>query len=100
MEEIKLKLPKEIPLNNVAPHAVVTENENIDSVANTTLENQRKILSLENEIKQLKQNKRFSTKQLVEELKKREGIDTIIVEPYEKKNISVDGSAIVLIVTD
>lgn len=42
----------------------------------------------------------FPTKKLVEELKKREGVDTIIVEPYEKKNISVDGSAIVMIVTD
>lgn len=72
----------------------------IDSVANTMLENQRKILSLENEIKQLKQNKRLSTKELVEELKTREGVDTIIAEPYEKKNISVDGSAIVPIVTD
>ncbi len=43
---------------------------------------------------------KISTKELVEELRKREGVSTIIVEPYEKKAFDVEGSAIVLTVID
>ena len=42
----------------------------------------------------------FTTKDLVEELQKREGVDTIIAEYCETKNIKVEGHAIVLIVED
>lgn len=43
---------------------------------------------------------KITTKQLVEELKKREGVNVTIVEPYEKKTLEVEGSAIVLTVID
>ena len=44
---------------------------------------------------------RFKTCELVEELKKREGVEEIWIEPFEPKTISFnDGPAIVLIVTD
>ena len=42
----------------------------------------------------------FATKDLVEELQKREGVDTVIVEYCETENIKVEGHAIVLIVED
>lgn len=41
-----------------------------------------------------------STEQLVEELKKREGVNATIVEPYEIKTLEIEGSAIVLTVID
>lgn len=37
---------------------------------------------------------------LVEELRKREGVETTIAEPYEDVRIHVNGPAIVLKVTD
>lgn len=37
---------------------------------------------------------------LVEELKKREGVETTIAEPYEDVNVSVNGPAIILKVFD
>lgn len=42
----------------------------------------------------------FSTKELVDELKERDGVDTIITEPYEKKVVNLEGPVIVLVVTD
>ena len=42
----------------------------------------------------------FTTAELVEELKRRQGVDTQIAEPYEDITVSVNGPAIVLIVTD
>ncbi|MBQ5564386.1 MAG: BC1881 family protein [Clostridia bacterium] len=42
----------------------------------------------------------FSTAQLVEELKTREGVTEKIAEPYETLKVEVEGSAIVLIVID
>ena len=51
--------------------------------------------------------KEFSTKQLVEELKSREGVERLIAEPYEEyalgvgvKKVEGTGPAILLIVTD
>ncbi|MBE6877337.1 MAG: BC1881 family protein [Ruminococcus sp.] len=44
--------------------------------------------------------KEIPTYQLVEELKNREAVKTIIVEPYEDFTVNVNGSAVVLIVTD
>lgn len=44
--------------------------------------------------------KEFSTKELTDELKEREGVNAIIAEPYEKKVVDLEGPAIVLIVTD
>lgn len=40
------------------------------------------------------------TKYLVEELRRREGVETKIAEPYEDVTVSVNGPAIVLVVTD
>lgn len=42
----------------------------------------------------------FKTCELVEELRKREGVEEVWAEPREQKKFSVDGPAIVLIVTD
>lgn len=42
----------------------------------------------------------FTTAELVEELKRRQGVDARIAEPYEDITVSVNGPAIVLIVTD
>lgn len=44
--------------------------------------------------------KDFKTCELVEELKKREGVKVHLTEPYENFEISVNGPAIVLVVTD
>ena len=41
-----------------------------------------------------------STKDLVEELRRREGVEATIAEPYEDVEIKVNGPAIVLVVTD
>ncbi len=41
-----------------------------------------------------------STKDLVEELRRREGVKATIAEPYEDVEIKVNGPAIVLVVTD
>lgn len=41
-----------------------------------------------------------STKDLVEELRRREGVEVTIAEPYEDVEIKVNGPAIVLVVTD
>ena len=38
--------------------------------------------------------KEFSTKELVDELKEREGVNTITAEPYEKKIVNLEGPAI------
>ena len=43
---------------------------------------------------------KVSTKDLVEELERREGVETAIAEPYQEKTVSVNGPAIVLVVTD
>lgn len=42
----------------------------------------------------------FKTCELVEELKKREGVEEVWAEPYENKKILVNGPAVVLIITD
>ena len=42
----------------------------------------------------------FTTRALVEELKKREGVDTTIVEYRDGDALWVDGPAIVLVITD
>lgn len=44
--------------------------------------------------------KNISTKKLVEELEKRNGVNMITAEPYEDKKIKVNGPALVLIVVD
>ena len=41
-----------------------------------------------------------STKDLVEELRRREEVEATIAEPYEDVEIKVNGPAIVLVVTD
>lgn len=43
---------------------------------------------------------KIPTCDLVEELKKREGIETTIAEPYEDVTVSVNGPAIVFVVID
>lgn len=42
----------------------------------------------------------FTTKELVEELKQREGVKTIVAEPYDLKELKVEGPAILLVVMD
>lgn len=42
----------------------------------------------------------FKTCDLVDELKKREGVETHIAEPYQDTVISVNGPAVVLVVID
>lgn len=41
-----------------------------------------------------------STSQLVRKLEKREGVEVVEVAPYDKYNVEVEGSAVVLIVVD
>lgn len=41
-----------------------------------------------------------TTAELVNELKKREGVETKIAEPYEDVEVSVNGPATILIVID
>ncbi|AKQ08291.1 hypothetical protein PP655_gp099 [Bacillus phage PBC4] len=43
---------------------------------------------------------RFSTKELSEELKKREGVHAVYVNPHELRKINIEGSAVVLINRD
>ena len=43
---------------------------------------------------------KFSTKELVEELKKREGVRTEYAEPYRDKNLSINGPAVILVIID
>lgn len=42
----------------------------------------------------------FPTCDLVNELQKREGVETTIAEPYQDAEVKVNGPAIVLVVTD
>ena len=42
----------------------------------------------------------FKTCDLVDELRKREGVETHIVEPYQDVTVSVTGPAVVLVVID
>ncbi len=44
--------------------------------------------------------KYYSTKSLVQELMFREGVETKQIEPYQDDEVSVNGPAVVLIVTD
>ena len=52
------------------------------------------------EVRQMKKLSEYSTRELVEELEKREGVDKKIAEPYKDCEISVNGPAVILIVTD
>ena len=42
----------------------------------------------------------FKTCDLVDELRKREGVETLIAEPYQDVTVSVNGPAVVLVVID
>ena len=42
----------------------------------------------------------LETFELVDELKKRQGVDTVMAEPYENKVLNVEGPAVVLIIVD
>ena len=44
--------------------------------------------------------KMIKTCHIVDELKEREGVRTIIAEPYETASVSAEGPAIILVVTD
>ena len=44
--------------------------------------------------------KAVSTKQLVAELKRREGVETIIAEPYQSIESKIEGPAIVMVIND
>ncbi|QQR04900.1 Lar-like restriction alleviation protein [Flavonifractor phage Chenonceau] len=47
-----------------------------------------------------KQLSEFKTCDLVDELRKREGVETHIAEPYQDVVVSVNGPAVVLVVID
>lgn len=59
----------------------------------------KEIIRLKDEIK-AKNIKAFSTKELHDELIMRGGVETIVLDPYEKKEITVEGPATVFIVID
>ena len=42
----------------------------------------------------------FKTCELVEELKKRKGVETHLAEPYKDLEVTVNGPAVVLVVAD
>lgn len=44
--------------------------------------------------------KDIKTSELVDELSRREGVETEVAEPYQDKTISVNGPAVILTVTD
>ena len=44
--------------------------------------------------------KDFKTYELVEELKKREGVETIVINPYEKEKKEIEGPIILLKIID
>lgn len=44
--------------------------------------------------------KEYSTKDLVDELKQREGVETTIADPHHDVGIMVSGPAVVLVVID
>ena len=44
--------------------------------------------------------KSIPTKELVEELKKREGVKAEYAEPYQDKSLSINGPAVILIIVD
>lgn len=52
---------------------------------------------MENKVKSIKD---FSTKELHDELITRGGVETIFLDPYEKKEIAVEGPATIFIVID
>jgi len=43
---------------------------------------------------------KISTKDLIDELKRREGVEVMIAEPYQDTTVTVNGPAIVLVITD
>lgn len=43
---------------------------------------------------------KLSTKELVEELQKREGVKTEYVEPYQDRKLSANGPAVILVIVD
>lgn len=51
-------------------------------------------------VNELKGLKEYTTKELFEELKNREGVYTEYAEPHQNKTISVNGPAEILIVID
>ena len=44
--------------------------------------------------------KEIKTCDLVDELAKREGVEKITAEPYQKRTVSAEGPAIIFIITD
>ncbi|WIF95053.1 BC1881 family protein [Caminicella sporogenes] len=42
----------------------------------------------------------FSTKELVEEVIKREGVESMVVDPHTEKEVKIEGPAIVIKVID
>ena len=46
------------------------------------------------------ENRELKTCELVAELDRREGVKKIIAEPYQLKDISVEGPAVILMIND
>ncbi len=62
--------------------------------------NGRPTLMMADREREMNKMSEFTTAELVEELKRRQGVDARIAEPYEDITVSVNGPAIMLIVTD
>lgn len=42
----------------------------------------------------------FKTRELVEELKKREGVEVVLINPYKKEKLEIEGPATLLKIID
>ena len=60
----------------------------------------KKIQSQKRKVRAVDILKNISTKDLVEELKQREAVETHIAKPYADLEVKVNGPAIVLVVSD
>ena len=77
------------------------KNSNTNFISDNKKENTNEIISKnEDNNKNEEHIKDFSTKELHDELIMRGGVETIVLDPYEKKEITVEGPATVFIVID
>lgn len=83
------------------PSTFWTSHQMVDGVKNA----ERRIAALDMALSALRpvsreQLSEFKTCDLVDELRKREGVETHIAEPYQDVTVSVNGPAVVLVVID
>jgi translation initiation factor 1 (eIF-1/SUI1) len=80
----------------------MTENEQVESYVDDSIRIIKEALAgHEKTAKEVQvQLSQIRTKELAEELKKREGVKTTIAEPYKDIEVKVNGPAIVLVLID